>query len=243
MIPLEPMVPFLIENVSIPAGFSISDIRVVANSSIELPGTYNLSIAPEDEAMEGILKTLDSRAWSGKYPDKLFDFVTMPQRDGSMNVFLTVFPFQWDADTGKVVYYSNITLDVDIKDTWVDSVSLRTTKSVSFKKIGRGSNFLIQLQISNNGSNTIYNLEFEEFILILRAQLTIRWVVHDFCNRKGLKRPRNMKHGSVQCAPRGAAQGPCFDKGRIMQRKGPCVGGGVRRNARVRAIRRVIDVA
>jgi hypothetical protein len=162
--PLEPIVPFLIENVSIPAGFSISDIRVVANSSTELPGTYNLSIAPEDEAMEDILKTQDSRAWLGKYPDKLFDFVTKPQRDGSVNVFLTVFPFQWDADTGKVVYYSNITLDVDIEDTWEDSVYLRTTKSVSFKKIGRGSNFLIQLQITNNGSNTIYNLEFEEFI-------------------------------------------------------------------------------
>ncbi|MHA1649435.1 MAG: hypothetical protein ACTSYB_04500, partial [Candidatus Helarchaeota archaeon] len=159
-----PRLPIIIENVTIPSGFTISNISIVWSLSSELPGTYEIPISSEAE--EDFKKFYSNYATrlSGNYPGKLFDYTTLTERDGSTTVFLSVFPFQWNADTGKVTYYRNLTLDIDIDDKLENSVSLAVTKQASSKKIGRGSNFLMNIELVNNGSNPVYNILVSEYI-------------------------------------------------------------------------------
>jgi hypothetical protein len=159
-----PRLPIITENVSLPAGISISEVSVVWSDSQELPGTYNISLSTAGTLDSHLLQSNLQASLSGTYPNKLYDYTTLTEKDGSATVFLSVFPFQWNADTGNVTFYSNITLHIDVDDSLDDSVSIAASKDAENKKIGRGSNFLMNLEIANNGSNPVYNIRVSEYI-------------------------------------------------------------------------------
>lgn len=166
----QPKLPMIMENVTIPAGFHISNIQVVSNISTQLPGTYNIPLSQPHDPVIGpgddfyFNYTVPKPSLSGEYPGKLWDYTTIENKDGTTTVYLSIFPFQWNADTKTVMYHQNLTLNIELTDTLEDSVSLAVAKSSTTKTVGRGSNVHFSLVIANNGSNPVYNIRLVETI-------------------------------------------------------------------------------
>jgi hypothetical protein len=157
----QPRLPVIMENVTLPADFEIINIEVVANITTTLPGTYNISrgMAPDEDG--------DSNAQlsaAETYPStNLYSYTTMKDTDGSTLLYLYIYPFQWDSDTGLVTYTSNLTLSIEHDVRLDESVSLAVSKTPDTKEIGRGSNIHVQIEVVNNGSNPVYNVEIKEY--------------------------------------------------------------------------------
>jgi hypothetical protein len=155
--------PVIIENVTIPTGFTVTNIEVAASVSQQLPGTYNISICPAagEDGYTSLAPGEISTATS--YPGQLYDYMTLPESDGTTTLYLYFYPLQWDSDTGVVTYYSNLTLQIDHDERLEESVSLAVSKTPETKTIGRGSNIHVQLEVTNNGSNPVYNIHLKEY--------------------------------------------------------------------------------
>ncbi|MHA1358611.1 MAG: hypothetical protein ACTSRC_10875 [Candidatus Helarchaeota archaeon] len=157
----QPRLPVIMENVTLPADFDVTNIEVVANITTQLPGTYNISRggAPDEDGAPS-----SKFSASETYPStNLFSYTTMKDKDGSTLLYLYVYPFQWDSTTGIVTYTSNLTLSIEHDIRLEDSVSLAVSKTPDTKKIGRGSNIHVQLEVVNNGSSPIYNIDIKEY--------------------------------------------------------------------------------
>ncbi|TFF85896.1 MAG: hypothetical protein EU551_03060, partial [Promethearchaeota archaeon] len=157
----QPRLPIIIENITIPEGFTVPEdgIQVVSNISTVLPGTYNISLSTNAEEDINIPINELEENLSGVYPNKFYDFTSIKQSDGSIKLMIALFPFQWDSDTGKVTYYSNMTLYVDLEDEVEDSVSIAVVKNLDTTEINSGSSIEIGLILENNGPNCVYNLQ------------------------------------------------------------------------------------
>ncbi|MDD1778959.1 MAG: hypothetical protein LUQ65_12410, partial [Candidatus Helarchaeota archaeon] len=99
------------------------------------------------------------------YPGKLFDYTTMKDKDGSTLLYVYFYPFQWDSTTGIVTYYSNITLHVDCEEELDPSVSLAVTKTPASNIPIFGTGTDIQIEMTNDGSNTVYNIILQEYFI------------------------------------------------------------------------------
>ncbi|MBD3227842.1 MAG: hypothetical protein GF329_06610 [Candidatus Lokiarchaeota archaeon] len=156
-----PRLPMIFENISIPAGLSIEDVQILENTSSILPGVYNITISTEgtNDTSEFSLKSKSKS--SGIYPGKLYDYTIIEEDDGSSNLYLALYPFSFDSDTGKVKYYSNLTLHLDFKDTEEDSISLAVYKSILEQTM---NTYQVNLDIANNGSNIAYDIDISETI-------------------------------------------------------------------------------
>jgi hypothetical protein len=159
----QPRLPIIIENFTLPAGFDVTDIQILSNITTQLPGTYNISIGagPDEDGTIGKSSQLSAAA---SYPSKLFDYITMEDKDGSTLLYLYFYPFQWDSATGIVTYYSNLTLYIDFEDAMEDSVSLAVVKSIEKESGGVQPTLHISWQVANNGSNPVYNVHIKEVI-------------------------------------------------------------------------------
>lgn len=154
-----PRLPMIMENITIPKEFSIGDIQILENISTILPGTYNITLSSAG-ANDSSDLLLDKKTLSGIYPDKRFDYTIIEGEDES-TLYLAIYPFSFDSDTGKVEYYSNLTLHIDFKDTPEDSISLAVIKNI--ENIG-GNSYKINLDLANNGSSYAYDIQISEEI-------------------------------------------------------------------------------
>ncbi|MBD3230979.1 MAG: hypothetical protein GF329_22560 [Candidatus Lokiarchaeota archaeon] len=162
----QPRLPIIIENITIPEGFTVNEdnIEILTNISTILPGIYDIPISTNAEEDNNIpIGKLEDNL-SGTYPNKLYDFTTIKQADGSVKLMIAFFPFQWDSDTKKVTYYSNMTLHIDLEDEVEDSVSISVIKNLDSNEINTGSDVQIGLIIENNGSNSVYNIQVSQVI-------------------------------------------------------------------------------
>jgi hypothetical protein len=158
-----PRLPIIMENVTLPEDFEVTDIQIAASISTQLPGFYNIScgMPPEEDGLQsGNSAQIHICA---NYPGKLFDYTTMKDKDGSTLLYLYFYPFQWDSQTGIVTYYSNITLHVDCEEQLDPSVSLAVTKTPASNSLSFGTGTGIQIEMTNCGSNTIFNIVLQEY--------------------------------------------------------------------------------
>ena len=158
-----PKLPIILENVTLPPDFAVTDIQIVASISTQLPGFYNIScgMPPEED---GLRSERSARIHScANYPGKLYDYTILKDKDGSTILYLYFYPFQWDSTTNIVTYYSNITLHIDCEERLDPSVSLAVTKTPASRVLSFGSGTGIQIEMANNGSNSVFNIVLQEY--------------------------------------------------------------------------------
>jgi hypothetical protein len=118
--PGQPEIPVIYSRVILPAGHTVSTIKVIPKKEITLPGTYTLSYAeiPQPISSKTIiwakpdLSIYDS---DNGYPGKSYDLTSIQYRCGIPIADIDIYPMTYYPKSGKIKYCREFTLEVTTK--------------------------------------------------------------------------------------------------------------------------------
>ncbi len=121
-----PIVPIYQAEVIFPAGHPVQDVQLVLRDGLfETNGLVlpNGAAAPGDRTA---VVPRSAGAPDGYWPTNVFAWSTDKNPDGSLSLFVSVFPFYYDSNTTAALFYSNYTfsIDYDLSDISINRLTM-----------------------------------------------------------------------------------------------------------------------
>jgi hypothetical protein len=116
-------VPAYVESILVPSGFMVQDVQLKDRANLgtsrelNIPITRNDISAPNGYNPSQITPVIDRSGW---YPTEAFKWQVTKNGNGSSNLVITVYPFQYNPKTTEVKYYKNFVFDIDYIPTTVE---------------------------------------------------------------------------------------------------------------------------
>lgn len=146
--PDEPRVPIYVTSTIYAEGYKVQDVDLSMRSgSTTTTGLIlpTISGAPNGDSGQPLEATGATSA--GWYPEDIYDWRVTENPDGSSTLFVTIYPFYYNAATTSAMFYQNYSFDIQVISSTVAIESLTTDKSA----YPQGDEVLVDLWLNNSG--------------------------------------------------------------------------------------------
>ena len=121
-----PMLPIKTANILVPFGkrAKVEELRVICGNKVEIEGEYVVEPGQEPVPLNHtgpVTPTLPSPEVYGSsepFPGVLRSEVSVQRRSGHEILVLTLYPVQYIPQEGKLSYYEDLTIEVDVEDSY-----------------------------------------------------------------------------------------------------------------------------
>ncbi|MDP8255272.1 MAG: C25 family cysteine peptidase [Candidatus Alcyoniella australis] len=118
----QPMLPMVPARILLPEGSVPTKIEVIAGPAVTLPQPFQPRLATEQlpTNVAAAAPQQGTFLWSGEFPGKLYEQHSIQHLRGARILLLNLFPVQYDADSGLLLYYPQLDVRVELADQDAD---------------------------------------------------------------------------------------------------------------------------
>jgi hypothetical protein len=122
----QPMVPIYRVEYEVPADVVVQDVQVLQRDGLQAEVGLNLPLALALTDASGEPNGILVEPEPGWYPHRQIDWRTIPAADGTSTLIITLYPFEYNAQTTESRFYGQYSLEIETLDSEVQIGALLT---------------------------------------------------------------------------------------------------------------------
>jgi hypothetical protein len=137
-----PRVPYYIKSIDYPEGYRVQDVILTERSGLVTATGLRLPVVILSQYPESPVEMKE-----GWYPEEEYDWRLWENLDGSTTLVINLYPFYYNPETTKVVFYRNYRFDIEYVISNIEITALYPDKDI----YAPGDQVTIDIRLNNPG--------------------------------------------------------------------------------------------